>query len=172
MNRPLENEYASYYQKYIDKVKGNDIASILEKQHKEILNVFASIDDKAGLFSYAEGKWSVKELLGHMLDSERVFSYRILCIARGEQQTLPGFNQDDFVLSANFNKRTVASLKAEYNYLKLANIEMIKSLSEEEISKKGTASKNPVTVRALIFILTGHERHHLDIFNERYAGKY
>jgi uncharacterized damage-inducible protein DinB len=171
MNRPLENEHAAYYQKYINKVDTTDIAGLLVKQHKEIQDIFSTLNDKNSLFAYAEGKWSIKELLGHMLDSERVFSYRI-CIARGEQQSLPGFDQDEFVLHANFNQRPVISLKDEYNFLQLANIELIKSLSDEEISRKGTASNNPVTVRALLFILAGHEKHHLEIFNERYAGKY
>jgi uncharacterized damage-inducible protein DinB len=170
MIRPTKKEYSDFHQKYVNKVEGTDVISALVNQHKTIMEILSSLDDKKGLYSYSEGKWSLKEVFGHMLDCERVFSYRALSIARGEQQPLPGFEQDDYVLYGKYNSRSMDSLKEEYNYLRLANITLFKSLSEEDIDRQGTASNNPVTVRALLFILAGHEKHHLDILTERYLG--
>jgi uncharacterized damage-inducible protein DinB len=170
MIRPAANEYAQSYQGYISKVAGTDVLGALVNQHKLVLEILASLDDEKAKYAYDTGKWSIKELIGHIIDCERVFSYRAVSIARGEQQPLPGFEQDGFVLHAKFNNRSLESLKDEYNHLRLANIALIKSLTEEDISRKGTASNNPVTVRALLFIIAGHEKHHLDILKERYLG--
>ncbi|MFO7447577.1 MAG: DinB family protein [Ignavibacteriaceae bacterium] len=167
MERPSENEYASYYQKYVSLIADN-IVSALNHQLEEMQNIFSSLNEETGNYAYDTGKWTIKELLGHVIDTERVFSYRIMCIARGEKQSMPGMDQNDYVNGTDFNSRSLPSLEEEYKHLRLANIALVKSLKEEELNKKGTASNNPVTVRALVFILAGHEKHHLNILKERY----
>src|SRR3989339_474502 len=122
MKRPAETDYAPYYQHYINQVEGDDIISSLQQQYEEMQNIFSSVDDEKGNHAYAEGKWSIKELLGHVIDAERVFAYRAMSFARGETQPLPGFEQDGFVKEANFGNRSIASLLEEYKYLRLSNI--------------------------------------------------
>lgn len=166
--RPSEGDYAKYYQRYIDKVHGDDFLSVMAQQLGDMENILANLPEEKALFAYAEDKWTVKELLGHIIDAERVFSYRALCIARGEQQPLPGFEQDEFVKTARFNKRDLESIVEEYRHLRRANIALFSSFTDEELNRKGTASGNPVTVRALMFIIAGHEKHHIDILLEKY----
>jgi uncharacterized damage-inducible protein DinB len=170
MERPKPNEYAPYYETYIKKLVGNDIIKILSDQLERTTNLFKSISEEKGNFAYAESKWSIKEMLGHMIDTERVFSYRALCIARGEQQPLPGFEQDDYVKAAHFNKSTLSGLADGYQLVRRSNIALFKSFDEESIGRWGTASNNKVTVRAIMFIIAGHEEHHINILNTKYLN--
>ena len=168
MERPKQNEYAPYYETYIKQLAGNDIIKILTNQLGRTVDFFKSINEDKGNYAYAEGKWSIKEVLGHMIDTERVFSYRALCIARREQQQLPGFEQDEYVKTAQFNKRTLSSLVNDYKLTREADIALFKSFDEESIGRWGTASNNKVTVRAIMFIIAGHEEHHINILKEKY----
>ena len=168
MERPKQNEYAPYYDTYIKKLDGNDIIKILSDQLKRTTNLLNSISEEKGNYSYADGKWSIKEMVGHLIDGERVFSYRALCIARGEQQPLPGFEQDDYVKIAQFDKRKLTSLVDEYKFTREADIALFKTFDEESKSRWGTASNNKVTVRALMFIIAGHEEHHINILKTKY----
>jgi len=170
MERPKQNEYAPYYDTYIKKLVGNDIIEILTDQLERIVNLFKSINEDKGNYAYAAGKWSIKEVLGHMIDGERIFSYRALCIARGEQQPLPGFEQDDYVKAAQFNKRTLSSLVDDYRYTREADIALFKSFDDEALNRWGTASNNKVTVRAIMFIVAGHEEHHINILKTKYLN--
>lgn len=166
--RPESGEYAPYYEKYISLVPGNDIMGALEAQRLLMLQLFAAHSERDGNFRYAPDKWMVKEVLGHVNDSERIFAYRALCIARGDQTQLPGFEQDDYVRAGGFTDRTLAGLGEEFAHIRNSTIALFRSLSKEAWLRRGVANKNDITVRALAFIVAGHELHHRLILEERY----
>jgi len=166
--RPAENDYAPYYKGYIEKIQGDDILKILLNQTKECQSVFNSFPVNKGDYKYAPGKWSVKEVIGHIIDTERVFAYRALCIARGEKQPLPGFEQDDYVKEGKFNKRTLDDIIYEFRLMREGNLLMFRNFDEEMLNRRGNASGYDVTVNALLFMIAGHSQHHMDILNERY----
>ena len=167
--RPTEKDYAPYYKGYIDKIKEDDINNILRDQVASISEFFKSVSEEKGNYAYAEGKWSVKEVLGHMIDTERIFAYRALCIARGEKQSLPGMEQDDYVREGSFNKRGLSDLANEFTLVRKANLALFNSFSEDELNSRGIASNNGVTVRAILFIIAGHAMHHITILREKYG---
>ncbi len=166
--RPAIGDYAEYYQKYIDLVKGDDIFRILVEQNMESQNVLNSFSENKGNYRYAEGKWTVKEVVGHMMDVERIFAYRALCIARGETKPLPGMDQDIYVTNGNFNKRQLFDLNYEYRLLRESNILLFGGFDKSVLLSRGNASGYDVTVLALMFMTAGHEKHHLNILMERY----
>jgi uncharacterized damage-inducible protein DinB len=166
--RPAKGDYGEYYQKYIDLVKGDDIFRILVEQNMDSQNVLNSFSESKGNYKYAEGKWTVKEVIGHMMDVERIFAYRALCIARGETNPLPGMDQDMYVSNGNFNKRQLFDLNYEYRLLRESNILLFGGFDKSVLQKKGTASGYEVTVLALMFMTVGHEKHHLNVLMERY----
>jgi DinB superfamily len=166
--RPQPTEYASYYEKYVALVPGNDIVSILEAQRLQMIQLFAARSERDGNFRYAPDKWTVKEVLGHISDTERIFAYRALRIARADQTPLSGFEQDDYVRAGGFGERTLADLAEEFADVRSATVALFRPLGEEAWSRRGTANKNEVTVRALAFIIAGHELHHREILQERY----
>jgi uncharacterized damage-inducible protein DinB len=168
MKRPEATEYAEYYANYISKVPGTDILGVLESQRLQMLQLFAGRSDRDGSFRYAPGKWSVKEVLGHITDTERIFTYRALRIARGDQTPLPGFEQDDYVRNGAFGERKLADLVEEFGAVRGASIALFRSFKEEAWSRRGVASQKEVTVRALAFITAGHQIHHRLILEERY----
>jgi hypothetical protein len=168
VTRPGPGEYAPFYETYISKVKGNDIVGILEVQRLQMAQLFAARSERDGNFRYAPDKWTVKEVLGHVSDSERIFVYRALRIARGDQTPLSGFEQDDYVRGGNFAERTLANLADEFVLVRMASIALFKSLQKEAWQRRGVANKNEVSVRALAFIVAGHELHHRLILEERY----
>ena len=167
--RPSEKDYASYYKVYIEQIKGDDVLSVLEDQLTIATKFFSTISEAKGNYAYAAGKWSVKEVIGHMIDVERIFATRALCIARGEKQSLPGFEQDDYVKQAGFSKRYLNDLVAEFSLVRKSNVALFKSFSEEELNKRGTASKNEITVCAILFIIAGHCMHHINVLKEKYG---
>ena len=166
--RPAKGDYGEYYQKYIDLVKGEDIFRILVEQNMDSQNVLNSFSESKGNYKYAEGKWTVKEVIGHMMDVERIFAYRALCIARGETNQLPGMDQDMYVSNGNFNKRQLFDLNYEYRLLRESNILLFGGFDKSVLQNKGTASGYEVTVLALMFMTVGHEKHHLNVLMERY----
>jgi len=166
--RPVPGEYAPSYEPYISKVKGSDIVGILEAHRLQMAQVFAARSERDGNFRYAPDKWTVKEVLGHVSDTERIFAYRALRIARGDQTPLSGFEQDDYVRGGNFAERTLASLAEEFGMVRAATIALFKSLQKDAWQRRGVANKNEVSVRALAFIVAGHELHHRLILEERY----
>ncbi len=166
--RPAKGDYGEYYQKYIDLVKGDDIFRILVEQNMDSQNVLNSFSESKGNYKYAEGKWTVKEVIGHMMDVERIFAYRALCIARGETNPLPGMDQDMYVSNGNFNKRQLFDLNYEYRLLRESNILLFGGFDKSVLQNKGTASGYEVTVLALMFMTVGHEKHHLNVLMERY----
>jgi uncharacterized damage-inducible protein DinB len=166
--RPQPTEYASFYETYVKLVPGGDIVAILEAQRLQMIQLFAARSERDGNFRYAPDKWTVKQVLGHMSDSERIFSYRALRIARGDQTPLSGFDQDDYVRSGGFGERSLADLAEEFAHVRSATVALFRPLSEETWARRGTANKNEVTVRALAFIIAGHELHHRGMLTERY----
>jgi len=166
--RPEPGEYAPYYETYVSKVKGNDIVGILEAQRLQTAQLFAAHSERDGNFRYAPDKWTVKEVLGHVTDTERIFAYRALRIARGDQTPLSGFEQDDYVRGGNFGERTLVDLAEEFALVRASTVAFLKSLQKDAWMRRGIANKNEVTVRALAFIMAGHELHHRQILEERY----
>ena len=166
--RPAKGDYAGYYQSYIDEVKGDDILRILIEQNLESQNVLNSFSESKGNYSYADGKWTVKEVVGHIMDVERVFAYRALAIARGETKPLPGMDQDVYVKNGNFNKRQLFDLIYEYRLVRESNILLFGSFDNSVLQNRGNASGQEVTVLALMYMTAGHEKHHLHILTEKY----
>ncbi|MCK9426174.1 MAG: DinB family protein [Ignavibacteriaceae bacterium] len=168
MKKPEVNEYAPYYQRYIDLITTDDIYSFFKQQTEEIVTLFTTLSEDQASFRYAEGKWSMKEVIAHIVDSERIFGYRALAISRGEKNPLPGFAENEYVTNGKYQNRSLQSLLNEYTHLSSANLELFKSLDEEMLSQKGTASGKEVTARAILFVTIGHEKHHVDIIKTRY----
>ena len=166
--RPSKGDYGEYYQKYIDLVPGDDIFRVLVEQNVESQNVLNSFSESKGNHSYAEGKWTVKEVIGHMMDVERIFAYRALCIARGETNPLPSMDQDTYVKNGNFNKRQLFDLNYEYRLIRESNILLFGSFDKSVLNNRGIASGYEVTVLALMYMTAGHEKHHLNVLLERY----
>jgi hypothetical protein len=168
IERPGPGEYAPHYEQYVALVKGSDIVGLLEAQRLQMIQLFAGRSERDGNFRYAPGKWTVKEVLGHITDTERILAYRALRIARGDQTPLSGFEQDDYVRAAGFGERTLDDLSAEFVHVRSATVALFGSLGKEAWTRRGIANKNEVSVRALAFIIAGHELHHRNILDERY----
>lgn len=166
--KPAADEYASYYSKYTSLVPDGDIVTALAEQVETTLALLRTLTDEQGNSRYAPGKWSIKELIGHIIDAERIFAYRALRIARGDQTPLPGFEQDDYIPNANFDARQLADLAAEFETVRQSTLFLLRNLSEEAWLRRGVASDNPVSVRALAHIIAGHELHHMEILRSRY----
>lgn len=166
MNRPQTREYPDWANTYICKVEGN-VMEVLENQATEFPDLINSLAEK-GDYAYAPGKWTIKELVGHIIDTERILVYRMMSFARGEKASLPGFEEDDYVASANFKDRSMFSFSEEFALLRKANLFFIKSLTERELNIIGTASGRQISVRAIVWVLAGHIVHHKMIINERY----
>jgi uncharacterized damage-inducible protein DinB len=168
ISRPEKSEYVSYYETYVSLTKSDDILSVLSENKIETQKLLAEITEEKALFRYAEGKWSVKELLGHIIDAERIFAYRALRFARNDKTEIEGFDQDPYIENADFDNCQFTDLIAEFAFVRDANILMFQNLPEEAWMRSGIASENSVTVRALAYMIAGHELHHIDILKERY----
>ena len=167
-NRPATGDYAPYYHKYVAEVPEGDIVDILRAQRDETARLIAGIDERKASHRYAPGKWTVAELLGHVIDTERVFTYRAVAFARGDRTPLPSMDQEVWAAGSNAAARTLKSLLEEYQAVRAATIALFGSLGEREFARDGVASDNRVTVRGLAWITAGHERHHMKILRERY----
>lgn len=166
--RPQPTDYAAYYEKYISLVPGTDILGVLEAQQMLTAQLLSARSEREGNFRYAPDKWTVKELVGHISDSERVFAYRALRISRNDKTPIEGFEQDDYVKNGGFNDRTLADLAEELAQVRSATLALFLGLSGEAWQRRGIANKNEVTVRALAYIIAGHELHHRRILEEKY----
>lgn len=166
--RPAADEFTPYYGKYIARVPDGDLCRILADQLAETLVLIRSIPEARGTHRYAPGKWSIKEVLGHVCDSERIFSYRALRIARGDATPLPGFEQDDYIPTGRFDQRTLADLSEELSAVRHATLELFRHLDAAALARRGTASDHTITPRALAYIIAGHERHHVAGLKEHY----
>lgn len=169
MTRPTASDYAPAHAAYVSLVEEDDILSAMEQQSSSMQKFLASIDEARASHRYAEGKWSVKEVIGHIADAERVIGYRALAIARGEQQSLPGFDENAYVANANFDDWKLGDLAEHYALVRRANIVFFKNLRPEAWARRGTANHAPVSVNGLAYVIVGHERHHLGVLRERYG---
>jgi hypothetical protein len=169
MSRPLENEYAPYYQNYVSQAPEEDILPAMRSQVDALDVLLEGVAPDRETYRYAEGKWSIRELVGHLIDGERMFGYRVLCIARGETQNLPGFDQDQYMLTAPFDRIDLEDLLSEFRLVRLSNIAMLRTLDEAAWMRMGTANDSAVSVRALVYIMVGHVRHHMNVLRERYG---
>ncbi|MGP4041051.1 DinB family protein [Gracilibacillus sp. D59] len=168
MNRPEKKEYADFYANYVVIVPEGKIIDILEMQREDVLKRFRKLTEAQADFRYAPGKWSMKEVIGHLADTERYMTYRLFCIARGEKAQLPGHDQDEFVKEAMFDSYPITTLVEDYISVRNATIKLLKNLRNDVWSNWGNANGFPVTVRALAFIIAGHELHHMKILTDRY----
>lgn len=171
MPRPDKTEFAPYYGRYVDKVPDGPIVDVLASGMNETLTLLRSIPEARADHRYAPGKWSIKEVVGHVIDGERVFAYRALRFARRDETPLASFEQDDYVPAGNFGARTLADLADEFEAVRGATIHLFRHFDETQLSRRGTAADNPVSVRALGYITAGHEVHHREILRERYLGQ-
>ena len=167
IERPQPDEYSAFAARYVDLVGKGPIIEILEYLQQMTYNFFLRIDPDKASYAYAEGKWTVKQVLGHMADTERVFAYRALAFSR-EAIELPGFDQDVYMEKATFNERTLEDLAEEFRTVREATLYLLKSLTEEQTKQKGIASGNPVSVRALAYMIAGHEMHHIKVLKDKY----
>ncbi len=168
MKRPEKTEYAEYYDRYVSLVEETDIISAMQKQLEEVSAAFSQIAEDKGLYTYEEGKWTIKELLGHLIDGERIFAYRAFRFSRADETPLPGFDQDPYIENGNYNSVRLADLLEELVLLRKSNLYFLKNLSENAWDNVGVASDNPITVRALAYCMVGHITHHVKILKDRY----
>src|SRR5215469_68249 len=168
MKKPEAGEFAEYYGKYIEKVPGTDVPGILESERMQMTQLFASSSERDGNFRYAPDKWTIKEILGHVTDAERIFAYRALRIGRGDETPLSSFEQDDYVKNGGFAERKLAGLVAEFDAVRVASISRFRSFDGAAWGPRGPASPKPVTVPALGCITAGHQIHPPMILEESY----
>ena len=168
IEKPGVEEYNAYYGGYISQVSEPDLLGVLAEQPSELQKLFGPVDESKGTFAYADGKWTVKEVLSHLIDGERHFAYRILRISRGDATPIEGFEQDVYIENSHANERGFGDMIAEFTELRNANLRQLRNLSEQDWLRMGTASGFPVSVRALAYIMAGHIRHHLGILKDRY----
>ncbi|MFT7442480.1 MAG: hypothetical protein ACI9Q3_000854 [Maribacter sp.] len=166
----LKTEYAPYFEQYIKLVYSEDrtIIESLESSQNEFESLLRSVPKEKYGFSYAQGKWTLKEVIQHIIDTERVFCYRALCFARNDKTSLPGYDQDIFVANDSANDRNYDDLLAEMQVLRKSTIQLYKSFSEEALLRIGVASEEKMSVRALGYLFSGHQKHHLNVVKERY----
>ena len=166
--RPEPGEYAPYYERYISLVSGSDILGTLDAQRRQTMLLLSGRDEDEGDFRYAPDKWSAKEVLGHVCDTERIFAYRALRISRGDRTPIEGFEQDDYVRNGPFGQRPLAEVIDDYIAVRRATLTLLRNLDEAAWRRRGIANKNEVTVRALAYVIAGHELHHRRILEEKY----
>jgi uncharacterized damage-inducible protein DinB len=167
--RPDATEYAPFYANYVSGVPETDVVSALRDSGKEIAAALSAIPESRGGVRYAEGKWSIRELIGHVIDAERIFTYRALRLARGDSTPLPSFEENDYVRMAGSDTRSIADLVAELRAVRESTVRMFASVPDEAWTRTGTVSGRPVSVRALAYITAGHARHHFAILRDRYG---
>ncbi len=170
--RPEPGEYAPFYERYISLVSGNDILATLDAQRRQTLILLSGRDESDGDVRYAPDKWTAKEVLGHVCDTERIFAYRALRISRGDRTPIEGFEQDDYVRNGPFAHHPLAEVIEDYIAVRRATITLLRNLEETAWMRRGIANKNEVSVRAIAYTMAGHELHHRRILEEKYfAGR-
>lgn len=169
--RPSTDEYGGHFGTYINLVQAGNLLDLLAENRDKTTALFSSLSEEQALHRYAPGKWSLKEVLGHMTDTERIMSYRLLRIARGDKTPLPGFDEGEFVEGASFDNDSTADLLEQYNAVRAATIALLKNLTPEAYVRRGIASNTEISARALAHVITGHEMHHVNIVRERYLNQ-
>lgn len=167
--KPDPSEYSPFNAGYVANVTEDDVLAAMETQSAETSALLSRIDEEKGAYRYAPGKWSVKEVVGHLTDGEYVFAYRALAIARGDKASLPGFDENEYMSHSNYGERSMRSIAEGYAAVRTARLALFRGFSDEAWQIVGTANNSPVSVRALAYIILGHERHHLKVLRERYG---
>jgi hypothetical protein len=168
IGRPDPSEYAPYYGKYLTEVPEGDVLELLRRGIDETSDLLGGLDEAKALHRYAKGKWSIKEIVGHLSDTERIFAYRALRFARGDKTPLPAYEQDDYVFHGSFDARALSDLLSEFRAVRAASVALFRGMTGEMFARQGTASGFEFTVRAIPYILAGHERHHVGVIRKRY----
>ncbi len=168
MTRPDSTEYAPYFEKYISLVPDGQIVATLSSQNDDTLKLLSSLSEAQGELRYAPGKWSIKEVIGHLIDAERIFAYRAMRFARNDQTPLPGFDENGYVANADFSARSLSDLIDEFKTVRESSLFLFKHLSDEVWSRRGVSNNDGISVCALAWIIAGHELHHLGIIRSRY----
>ena len=165
---PAQDEYAHYYGNYVQLVPKQNIINTLNQQMHEFYTLINTIPGDKAFEVYEEGKWSIKQIVGHLVETERVFAYRALAMSRRDPSPLPGMDQDDYVKYSNYNSRTLKNLANEYLAVRISNIHLFQNMTKEMLSLSGKASGYDFTVRSFPFIIAGHELHHINVINDKY----
>lgn len=171
LQRPTENEYPSYYLPYINQVPDGDVVQLLKENLEETVKLFEGISEEDELFRYAPGKWSIKEVLGHITDTERIMSYRLLRVSRGDKTPLAGFNENDYVEAAQTNQLSMKNILEDFITTRKATISLIQNIPNGAWANIGNANGMEITTRAIAYIIAGHQIHHCNIVKERYLNK-
>ena len=171
VGRPEPGEYNSYYERYISLVPEGDILNTLDAQRRQMMLLLSGRDEADGDFRYAPGKWSAGEVLGHVCDTERIFAYRALRIARGDRTPIEGFEQDDYVKNGPFGREPLSEIIEDYIAVRRASLTLLRNLDETAWMRRGIANNKEVTVRSLTYLIAGHELHHRRILEEKYFAK-
>ncbi|REE55406.1 DinB family protein [Paenibacillus taihuensis] len=170
-NRPSQDEYGGHFGTYINLVQEGNLLDLLAENRTTTTALFSSLSEEQALHRYAPGKWSLKEVLGHITDTERIMSYRLLRIARGDKTPLPGFDENEFVAGASFDDNSISELLEQYEAVRASTIALLKGLTPEAYLRRGIASNTEISARALAHVITGHEMHHINIVRERYLNQ-
>jgi hypothetical protein len=168
MPKPLPTSHPTYFQKYIDQVPEEELQIAFQKQSSIITDFLHSITEQKSNYAYAPNKWTIKELLQHMIDTERIFAYRALCFARNDQTSLPGFDENNYAAASNANNRSWKDLAEEFLLVRKSTEALFNSFTQEALAYSGIANNNPTTVSSVGFIVVGHVYHHIKIFKQRY----
>jgi hypothetical protein len=171
MKRPMPDEYPAIYQNYVDLVRSNDIIKELRKQVMDIQAVISEIPEEKEDFAYAPGKWTIKQIIGHIIDTERVLGYRAMRFARKDKTPLPGYDENWFVEHGNFQKQTLYSLGHEFAIVREANLALFKVWDEEALDQRGIANDRHFSVRATLYMIAGHATHHVNVIKSKYLAE-
>ena len=169
VSKPNDTEYAAYFGRYVNLVPEGEIVGTLAGQISATLATLKSVSDADSLKRYAEGKWSIREVVGHMIDTERIFAYRALRIARNDQTNLPGFEQDDYIPAAGFDRRPWSGLLEEFDAVRHSNVLMFRGLHDEAWARQGMSNGKLLSARAAAYIIAGHELHHMKVLRDQYG---
>lgn len=168
ISKPSLSEYQGYFEQYVQLVPDADVLQVLQDQEQQVHDRMMGLTEEQAAHAYAAGKWTIKELLGHLADTERILAYRALCISRHEAQALPGFDEKAYVANANFNQRSVPNLLQDYHAVRQASLTLFRGFAPEMLIRTGNANGKFLSVRALVYIVAGHELHHLQILQTKY----
>jgi hypothetical protein len=169
IERPAADEYSTPFARYVERVPDGALVPQLERQAADTASVLGALSEERAGFRYAPDKWSVKEIVGHLADAERVFSYRLLRFARKDETALPGFDENTYVEAAGFDRRTLPDLLAELAAVRDATLRLLRGLPDDASVRRGIASSGTLSVRALAYVIAGHELHHREVLKTRYG---
>jgi len=169
LSRPTDGECDPYFNRYITLVPEGNFLDLLGMQTQQTREFFEKLSEETGNYRYATEKWSIKEVLGHVMDTERVFAYRTLCIARGEQQPLPGLDQNEYAANANYDRIPLSKIVQHYTALRVSTFFLLEQIPDSAWERKGISNQKPISLRALAYIIAGHERHHMRVLSELYG---